>query len=127
MGVSGSVGCRCDGARTANNTPINKQIYCKSEETDVDDELAAQICGILTHAPEAYHRVLVFVTGDGNAHKVGRCGGWVVGGVYICICTWCVIPPRRRARRSTTHPHPNYPPNHDNVLHSFRGSTPSRS
>ena len=35
----------------------------------MDDELAAQICGILTHAPEAYHRVLVFVTGDGNAHK----------------------------------------------------------
>jgi hypothetical protein len=54
----------------------NRQIYCKTEETEVDDELANQICGILTHAPEAYHRVLVFVTGDGNAHKVG---GWVTG------------------------------------------------
>lgn len=48
----------------------------------MDDELANQICGILTHAPEAYHRVLVFVTGDGNAHKVGWGGvgfGWIGG------------------------------------------------
>ena len=47
------------------------QIYVKGEETEVDDELAAQICGILTHAPEGTgtSRVLVFVTGDGNAHK----------------------------------------------------------
>ncbi|EWM24088.1 hypothetical protein Naga_100875g1, partial [Nannochloropsis gaditana] len=38
------------------------QIYVKSEETDVDDELAAQICAILTHVPEGKNtRVLVFV------------------------------------------------------------------
>lgn len=50
----------------------------------MDDELASQICGILTHAPEAHHRVLVFVTGDGNAHKVGAHGdGFGLVGVWM--------------------------------------------
>lgn len=44
------------------------QIYYKTEEADVDEELFEQIRGILCQATEP-RKCLVLVTGDGNAHK----------------------------------------------------------